>query len=87
MADHCPTCGSQLSNVGFGTCNNIHTRDFWHDEKEFRRVLDAYHSRQATQYIEMLRNLSRDRRPQAGLDLVADYIEWLAVTGAETDES
>jgi hypothetical protein len=53
------------------------------NENEQRRILDAFHSRQATQYLEMLRNLPEENRPQSGPDLVADYIEWLAVTGVE----
>lgn len=52
---------------------------------EQRRILDAFHSRQATAYLEMLRNLPEENRPKSGPDLVADYIEWMAVTGAETD--
>ena len=55
------------------------------ERQHLRRILDAFHSRQATQYIEMLMNLPEENRPKSGPDLVADYIEWMAVTGAETD--
>jgi len=52
-------------------------------EEEQRRILDAFHSRQATMYCEMLRNLPEENRPKSGPDLIADYIEWLAVTGVD----
>lgn len=44
---------------------------------EQRRILDAFHSRQATRYLEMLRTVPAEGVPKSGPDLVADYLEFL----------
>lgn len=77
--DHCPACGSQLFNVGLGECNNIWSRNFWHVEKEFRQRLDAFHSRQVSRYLEVLKGIPAGSLPKSGLDLCNDYLEFLAM--------
>ena len=39
-----------------------------------RRILDAFHSRNASRYIEILRNLPKTQHPDSGPRLVQDYI-------------
>jgi len=44
---------------------------------EQRRILDAFHSRQATRYLELLKTLPPEQQPKSGPQLVGDYLEFL----------
>ena len=42
-----------------------------------RRILDAFHSRQATRYIEILGTLPPEQQPKSKPELIGDYLEFL----------
>ena len=48
------------------------------NEIEQRRILDAFHSRQVSRYLELLKAVPQDHLPKSGPELCADYLEFLA---------
>jgi len=75
-----PKSQSKISRVEKHTCKGTYS-DYCDEckivEHTMRRMLDGFHSRQATAYLELLKTVPNDNLPRSGPELVNDYLEFL----------